>query len=131
MNLNEVGQKLQEMVTQATLHGRAHEDDTPEALQLRADLLLRYWEPVVRYFRGIVGDPDAADDLSQQFAQRFMGGDFRRFDPSKGRFRDYLKASLRNMARDYWTGGGRASAPLPESVCLPSAPPDEQSFEVA
>ena len=36
-----------------------------------------------RYLLGAVHDPDAADDLCQDFAVRFLRGDFRRADPGR------------------------------------------------
>src|SRR5262249_3184104 len=43
---------------------------------------------------------DAAGDLAQKFALRFIEGGFRRADPDHGRFRDYLKTSLIHMVYD-------------------------------
>jgi DNA-directed RNA polymerase specialized sigma24 family protein len=65
-------------------------------------VLLRYYHPIRNYFRAMVRTDDAAEDLTQEFAVRFLRGDFRQADPSRGRFRDLLKRALRHMAIDYW-----------------------------
>jgi RNA polymerase sigma-70 factor (ECF subfamily) len=64
--------------------------------------LLRYHEAAFHYLLAMVRDPAVAEELSQDFAVRFLRGDFRQVDPQRGRFRDFLKAALRNLARDYW-----------------------------
>src|SRR4051812_1379878 len=71
------------------------------------ELLLRYHAPVYRYLRGLVRDDAAAEDLCQEFALRFLRGDFRHADPDRGRFRDYLKVALRHLA------GERSRRPRP------------------
>jgi DNA-directed RNA polymerase specialized sigma24 family protein len=63
--------------------------------------VLRYYRAVYRYFMGIVRQQDRAEELAQQFALRFVQGDFQQHArPELGRFRDFLKTCLRNMARD-------------------------------
>jgi RNA polymerase sigma-70 factor (ECF subfamily) len=64
--------------------------------------LLRYYGAVRRYLAGIVHDPALAEELAQEFAVRFLRGDFKRADPERGRFRDLLKTALRCLVRDHW-----------------------------
>jgi RNA polymerase sigma-70 factor (ECF subfamily) len=94
------------------------------------DEFLRYYGAAFRYFRALVGDGDAAKDLTNQFAQRFFDGDFDRFDPAKGRFRDFIKTAIRNMAIDHQRRRNRAE-PIAEHE--PAAPPanDESAFDDA
>src|SRR5258708_40046852 len=61
----------------------------------------RYAGAVHRYLVSALGDRDAADELDQEFALRFLRGDFHRANPSRGRFRDFVKRSLRNLMIDY------------------------------
>ncbi|MBV9124891.1 MAG: sigma-70 family RNA polymerase sigma factor, partial [Planctomycetes bacterium] len=73
----------------------------PEAVPAAQRLLLeRYSGAVHRYLLGIVHSPDQADDLAQEFALRFLRGDFRRVHPGRGRFRDFVKMSLRHLVID-------------------------------
>jgi RNA polymerase sigma-70 factor (ECF subfamily) len=62
------------------------------------ELLLHYHAPVYRYLRGMVGNETQAEELCQEFAVRFLRGDFRHADPDRGRFRDYLKVALQHLA---------------------------------
>ena len=81
----------------ATRQGRA---DT--VLDAQRELLLQYSGAVFRYLAAAVRDHDVADDLAQEFAVRFLRGDFRSVDPQRGRFRDFLKQSLRNLVTDHF-----------------------------
>jgi RNA polymerase sigma-70 factor (ECF subfamily) len=98
--------------------------------------VLRYYRPVYRYFMGIVRQPDRAEELTQQFAVRFLHGDFQeRACPDKGRFRDFLKRCLRNMVNDlHRQGRGRPQVSLPEEQLADAHQADvaaEEDFEVA
>src|SRR5262249_7027242 len=61
----------------------------------------RYGGAVHRYLLGLLHDPDAADELAQEFAVRFLRGDFKNVEPGRGRFRDFVKQALRNLTIDY------------------------------
>jgi DNA-directed RNA polymerase specialized sigma24 family protein len=89
-------------------------------------LLLRYHGAAYRYLLGTVRDAAIAEELAQDFAVRFLRGDFQSADPARGRFRDFLKTSLRNLVRDYWRKNERQkqNAPLPDDV---AADPVEQN----
>ena len=84
---------LSQITTLWTMLLRAH---TPadDAAAARHALLERYGGAVGRYLLGAVHDPDAAAELTQEFAVRFLRGDFRRAEAARGRFRDYLKTAL-------------------------------------
>ena len=80
---------------------------------------LRYYGAAFRYFRALVRDADVAQELTHNFAQRHFEGRFQAYDPGKGRFRDFLKVALRNMAMDYLRGRKRgAVADLPHEELL-------------
>jgi RNA polymerase sigma-70 factor (ECF subfamily) len=65
------------------------------------ELLRRYGGAAHRFLLAVTGDAELADDLAQEFALRFLRGDFRHADPARGRFRDYLKRALRNLALEH------------------------------
>jgi RNA polymerase sigma-70 factor (ECF subfamily) len=50
-----------------------------------------------------------------------MRGDFRRADPAKGRFRDYLKTALSHLVTDHFRSRQQAPAPLAHDVAAASA----------
>jgi RNA polymerase sigma-70 factor (ECF subfamily) len=62
-------------------------------------LMGRYQEAVYSYLVAATRDPDRAAELFQEFALRFLRGDFRNLDPQRGRFRDYVRTVLINMVR--------------------------------
>lgn len=70
----------------------------PEAL---LDFFQRYQGAVLRYFQTALKDDETARDLTQDFALRFVRGDFWNVAPERGRFRDFLRVSLANMLRDH------------------------------
>src|SRR5262249_54404272 len=72
-----------------------------KALLARQELMQRYCGAVYRYLLSAVRDPHAAEDLTQEFALRFIRGRFEGADPARGRFRDYVKRSLFNLVDDY------------------------------
>ena len=73
----------------------------------KLDVLRKYLVCVFQYLRGATGDYHVSEDLTQDFALRFLRGDFRNVSPEKGRFRDYLKRSLRNMVNDHYQSKNR------------------------
>ena len=102
MDQSDSGAKLSELLTQTTLLFQAHHgtpEQSDEAMQL---LMLRYSGAVHRYLLKAVGDPEVAKDLNQEFSIKFLEGRFRKFDPKKGRFRDYLKRAVHNLMVDHF-----------------------------
>jgi RNA polymerase sigma-70 factor (ECF subfamily) len=74
-------------------------DDAVHAAQSR--LLERYGGAVRRYLLAATRDADAAEELFQEFAVRFLRGGLRGACPERGRFRDYLKGVLIHLAADH------------------------------
>jgi RNA polymerase sigma-70 factor (ECF subfamily) len=73
-----------------------------------------YWYPLYAFVRRLGHDPDAARDLTQSyFAELLEKGYLEDYDPSRGRFRVFLKASLKNFLSKErekdrtWKRGGR------------------------
>lgn len=81
---------------------QAHQGQGEQVASAQRLVLLRYYQPIYSYLRAMVRDDDAAEELTQEFVVRFLRGDFRRADPSRGRFRDLLKRALRHLAIDHW-----------------------------
>jgi RNA polymerase sigma-70 factor (ECF subfamily) len=65
-------------------------------------LLERYGGAILRYLTASLHNPAAAEELFQEFALRFLCGDFRLADPERGRFRDYVKTSLAHLISNYY-----------------------------
>jgi RNA polymerase sigma-70 factor (ECF subfamily) len=113
MEPDDLDARLTSISTQWTKLFAAHQDQGDAATAAQKELLLRYYGAVYRYLLGTLRDPAAAEELTQDFAVRFLRGDFRRADPQRGRFRDFVKTALRHLARDHWRKQGRAPVPLP------------------
>jgi RNA polymerase sigma-70 factor (ECF subfamily) len=120
--------RLSRIATRWTAVFRAHGDAATQAEAARQRLMLQYSGAAYRYLLGAVRDPDVAADLCQEFAVRFLRGDFRRADPGRGRFRDYLKRALSHLVTDHFRARQAAPAALapdaPDPAADPTAEPD-------
>lgn len=109
---------------------RAHHGPVDVARRAQERLLKRYEKAIRKYLLGAVKDREAADELFQEFATRFVRGDFQRAAPDKGRFRAYLKRVLRNLVNDHWRVlQARRERPLDrEPIDLRTAEPQEDDL---
>lgn len=119
---------LSQVLTHWSLLGRAHAADVEAARMARAEFLPRYCAPVYRYLLKIVGNADRAEELAQEFALRFVRGDFRHARPERGRFRDYLKAALRHLVGEVHRRPVLEAVPLPDHVVGPTPAADAAEF---
>ncbi|HTU18291.1 MAG TPA: sigma-70 family RNA polymerase sigma factor [Gemmataceae bacterium] len=124
MNDRDLETRLSVINTHWSLLRQAHGDAADEAERARAELMQRYHGAIYRYLLAGVRDPEAAADLSQEFAVRFLEGRFHKADPTLGRFRDYVKTCLFHLVGDYRRRQGK----LPRQAALeehePAAPPE-------
>jgi RNA polymerase sigma factor (sigma-70 family) len=98
----ELVERLSRIKTHLTELLQAHLGQGEDAVAARQQLVLRYYGAAYRYLLGMLRDLGAAEELTQDFAVRFLRGDFKHYDPERGRFRDYLKVALRHLVADYW-----------------------------
>ena len=94
--------RLSQMSTHWTVVFDAHTGTPDQASSAVSELMCRYSGAVHRYFLKAVRDPNEAEELDQEFAIRFLRGDFRRCQPERGRFRDYVKRAVQNMINDHF-----------------------------
>src|SRR5260370_565078 len=78
-----------------------HAGTPAEVSAAQQDIVERYRDAVYRYLMACLGDPDVADEIFQEFALRFVRGDFRNANPERGRFRDLLKSALYHLMIDH------------------------------
>jgi DNA-directed RNA polymerase specialized sigma24 family protein len=98
-----------------------------ESEEARNELLALYNRPILAFFRALSRNDATAHELRQSFflteLTRLAGGEGRgvvyRADPAKGRFRDFLKQSLRN----HWLSSLRARPDIAQPL-----PPDDESW---
>jgi RNA polymerase sigma-70 factor (ECF subfamily) len=86
---------------------RANSPDEPNAQEAQEELLERYGGAVRRYLCACLRDGDAADEVFQEFALRFVRGDFRSVDPNRGRFRAFVKTVVYRLMIDHRRRKGR------------------------
>lgn len=78
----------------------AHGDNTAVA-SAQQKLLDRYGGAVRRYALAALRDEDAADEVFQEFALKFVRGDFSGADPGRGRFRAFVKTIVYRLIVDF------------------------------
>jgi RNA polymerase sigma-70 factor (ECF subfamily) len=125
MAQTEPDERLSRIETQWTAILRAHNPAADSAHSVRGRLLLRYTTAVYRYLLGAVRDPDVASDLCQEFAVRFLRGDFHRAAPDRGRFRDYVKTALVNLVNDHHRARQAGPKPLAVDAAAPELPSED------
>ena len=101
MERDDLDQRLSRISTVWTEVLRAHGGPEDAQAEGRRALLERYQKAIYRYLLGALRDPDAADELFQEFALYFLRGRFRHADPGRGRFRDYVKTSLIRLVGNF------------------------------
>lgn len=114
-------QRLSRISTLWTLVNQAHHGAADAVPDAQRQLVERYSGAVHRYLLGALRDAEAADELFQEFCLRFLRGDFRRADPERGRFRDFVKTAVFHLIVDHQKrrrpqpleGDEPASAPSP------------------
>ncbi len=81
---------------------RAHDGHDSNARDAQALLMQQYGDAVRRYLIGALGSVDAADEVFQEFAVRFVRGDFKNADPERGRFRSFVKTAVYRLIVDHY-----------------------------
>lgn len=92
---------LSQIVTLWSVVRRAHDGQSDAVQAAQQEMLDRYGGAVRRYLLGSLRNEDAADEVFQEFALRFVRGDFEKVDPMQGRFRAYLKTVVYRLVVDY------------------------------
>jgi RNA polymerase sigma-70 factor (ECF subfamily) len=130
MDSESMPDRLSRIVTQWSVVCQAHSGSRHAASAAQLELLGRYGGAIERYLGGALRDADAAAELSQEFALRFIRGDFHNVSPERGRFRDYVKTVLFRMVANYQRERGRAAHSLEFEVADPHCgnESDEEEF---
>jgi len=101
MDSESMNQRLSRITTRWSLVCQAHSGAKQTASDAQLQLLQRYGGAIQRYLLGALRNAEAAEELSQEFALRFIRGDFHGVDPERGRFRDYVKTVLFRLVANY------------------------------
>jgi RNA polymerase sigma-70 factor (ECF subfamily) len=82
--------------------------DSPESAAALERLCRTYWYPLYAYVRRRGYDAHTAQDLTQDFFAHLLSTQaLATVDPTRGRFRSFLLASLRNLLANEWKHGRR------------------------
>jgi RNA polymerase sigma factor (sigma-70 family) len=109
-------QRLSQIKTLWSMVEQAHGPDAEAATAARQRLLQRYGGAVKRYLLGALRDPEAAEELTQEFALRLLDGKYRGADPERGRFRIFVKGVLAHVIADHYRRQQVQPRPLPLDV---------------
>src|SRR3954470_3682673 len=121
MTSSDANERLTLINTLWSVVRQAHQDTGEQAHAARRALLERYGGAIRRYLLGALRDEEAANDLAQDFAYRFLHGDLKGADPTRGRFRDFVKGVLFHMVADYHVKRKRDPSSLSGSPVEPGA----------
>jgi RNA polymerase sigma-70 factor (ECF subfamily) len=92
------------------------------------ELIGRYHDAVGRYLRLKLRDQNLADEVAQEFWAKLLTNKLAGADPSKGRFRDYLRTVLHRLIIDHFRGKKLQS--LPPGDLLDPSNADEEFVHV-
>jgi RNA polymerase sigma factor (sigma-70 family) len=118
--------RLDAISTRWTLLRQAHGQGFEAAEAARKAVVLRYLPAIQRYVGAMMQGEDAAQDVAQDIVVRLLAGDFAGADPQRGRFRDLLKVSIRNMIRNEWSKRKRGRGSSQQVADLPAESPDPE-----
>jgi RNA polymerase sigma-70 factor (ECF subfamily) len=117
---------LSRIQTAWTMVREAHGDDAA-VLAAQQALLDRYGGAVRRYALAALRNEDAADEVFQEFALRFIRGDFGNADPARGRFRAFVKTVVYRLIVDHQRRAKKLAREAPMHSNLAEPPLDSDS----
>jgi len=95
-------ERLSQIETLWSVVRQAHRTDASDARDAQRKLLEQYGKAIRRYLNTKLRDPAAADEVFQDFAIKFVRGDFHGVTPEKGRFRTFIRTVLFRQVADYY-----------------------------
>jgi RNA polymerase sigma-70 factor (ECF subfamily) len=120
--------RLSQISTLWSLVCRAHHGPAEAVRSARQQLLQRYGGAVRRYLRKVLHNPDAADEIAQEFALQLLHGDLHGANPKRGRFRNFVKGTLFHLIADYRKQQRTWPGPLPaDDGALATNPAEAES----
>jgi RNA polymerase sigma-70 factor (ECF subfamily) len=120
---SEASRRLSSIETLWSLVRRAHDEPGERARAAQGELIARYGGAIRRYLIGALRDEEAAEELFQEFAYRFVHGDLRGADPERGRFRDFVKGVLYHLIADHHKRRQRQPRALASGYAEPAVNP--------
>jgi RNA polymerase sigma-70 factor (ECF subfamily) len=116
---------LSQIATLWSVVEQAHGSDAAGVTAARRRLLERYGGAVQRYLLATLRDAEQAEELTQEFALRFMDGKYKGANRERGRFRNFVKGVLAHLIADHYRRQRVRLQRLPEDGEGPAAPADD------
>jgi len=129
MHDEDPNQRISRISTLWSLVFQAHDGPAEAMTSARQQLVKRYGGAIRRYLGKVLQDPDAADEVFQDFAVRLLEGDLRGADPRRGRFRDFVKGTLIHLIADYRKQQQKWPGPLPDDGSALAADPEDMQAD--
>jgi RNA polymerase sigma-70 factor (ECF subfamily) len=131
MDESEMQHRLSRINTRWSVVFQAHAAGGQTVTAAQQELMQRYGGAMYRYILAAVRDPLVAEELCQEFALLFVQGNFKRVDPERGRFRDYVKTVLFHLVANWRRKQNREPQTYDAAVHEPAenAPPSQLSDE--
>lgn len=121
--------RIEGIPTRHSLLEAAHQDDAARAGPARNALVMRYRKAIRAYLGRLLANDGDADEVAQEVVVKMLKGEFARVDAARGRFRDYLKVTVRNAALHHVRQRGKARAvTLAPELLGEEAPATEDSW---
>src|SRR5437899_3569831 len=122
-------QRISRISTMWSLIYRAHHGSAEALKSARQQLLERYGGAARRYLGKVLHNPDAADEVFQEFALQLVHGDLRGANPQRGRFRNFVRGTLLHLVADYRKQQQKWPKPLPADGAHLAASSDEMQSD--
>ncbi len=129
----EIQERLSRINTRWSVVFQAHQGSSQEVVAAQQALMQRYCGAMYKYILAAVRDPHVAEELCQEFALLFVQGNFKRVDPERGRFRDYVKTVLFHLVANWRRRQNRQGVAYDSEVhepaqAAPAVEPSDQKF---
>ncbi len=129
MQSQSLADRLNQISTPWSLVCRAHHGPAEAVQSARQQLLERYGNAVRRYLHKVLRNPDAADEIAQEFALQLLHGHLRGANPDRGQFRNFVKGTLFHLIANYRKRQRGWPGPLPSDDGALAAHPDESESD--
>lgn len=127
--MDPVDDRLSQINTLWSVVRDAHDPAAGAVHAAQRQLIERYGGAVRRYALASLRNEEAADEVFQEFALRFVRGDLGKADPSRGRFRNFLKTTIYHLIVDYQRRRGKLArqVSIDGAAVDPMAPTDDEN----
>lgn len=100
-------QRISRIETLWSMVRTAQGDEGSNSSAAKQQMIDRYGPAIRKYLLGATRNEDVADELFQEFAVRFLTGQYSSADADRGRFRSFLKTILFRLVAEFHRNKGR------------------------